>query len=80
MIYLVPVSVLTIGDWLVKSVKAGKKIIKPNWEGLSEEELRIIRKNVKGKVLVKYGLPFTPSFLIGFLAMLILFYFRINFF
>ena len=79
MIHLVSVSTLTIGDWLVKPVKAGRSIIKPNWEGLSEEELKIIRKNVKGKVLVKYGLQFTPSFLIGFIVMLIIFYFNINF-
>jgi Flp pilus assembly protein protease CpaA len=80
MIHSVPISVLTIGDWIVKSVDVGRKKIKPNWEGLSEEELKIIRKNVRGKVLVKYGIPFTPSFLLGFLAMLAFFYLKINFF
>jgi len=76
----VSVSMLTIGDWLVRPVKVGKNKIKPNWEGLSGEELKLIQKNIKGKVLVKYGLPFTPSFLFGFLAMLYLFYFKPNLF
>jgi len=80
MIHSVSVSMLTIGDWLVRSVRAGRKRIKPNWEGLSEGELQIIQKNVQGKVLVKYGIPFTPSFLLGFLAMLALFYLKINLF
>jgi Flp pilus assembly protein protease CpaA len=76
MIHLVPVSMLTIGDWLVKPVIAGRKIIKPNWEGLSEEELNLIQKRVHGRVLVKYGIPFTPSFLFGFLGLLLLVYFN----
>ena len=80
MVHSVPVSRLTIGDWLVKSIRAGRSIIKPNWEGLSEEELKIIQKNVHGKALVKYGIPFTPSFLLGFLAMLAFFYFKLNLF
>jgi Flp pilus assembly protein protease CpaA len=80
MIHFVPVSMLTIGDWLVKPIKAGRKKVRPNWEGLSEDELKMIRENVSGKVLVKYGIPFTPSFLLGFLAMLYWIYFKINFF
>lgn len=65
MIKSVPAKQLTIGDWLYKSVKIGKKTIKPNWEGLNEEELTILRKTKK-KILVKEGIPFTPSFLIAF--------------
>lgn len=67
---------LTIGDWLVENVKVGKKIIKPNWEGLSEEELGII---VRGKsknsfVMTKQGIPFTPAFLLGLLITIIFLY------
>ena len=77
---LVSVNFLTIGDWLVKPVKAGRIKIRPDWEGLSEEDLKKIQKNVRGKILVKYGIPFTPSFLIGFIGMLALFLFKIDFF
>jgi len=80
MTHLVPVSMLTIGDWLVRSVRVGNRKIKPNWEGLSEQELIVIQKKFKGKVWVKYGIPFTPSFLLGFLAMLGWIYFKINLF
>lgn len=60
---------LTLGDWLYKKVKVGRKIIKPDWEGLSEKELKIL-KNYKGKVLVKEGIPFTPAFLISFIILI----------
>ena len=68
MIKLVSSRDLTNGDWLYKEVKVGKKIIKPNWEGLDEKELAVLQKT-KRKVLVKEGIPFTPSFLIAFLAL-----------
>lgn len=71
---LVSVGELTIGDWLVKPVKVGKRIIKPNWEGLSERELEIIQKNYKGKVLVRNGIPFVPAFLVALVLMIVLFY------
>lgn len=60
---------LTIGDWLYKPVKIGKKTIKPNWEGLSERELAILRKSKK-KILVKEGIPFTPAFLFALIGLL----------
>jgi len=67
-------SELTFGDWIAKPIKAGKKIIKPNWEGLSEEEVELIRKFCKKKVLIKNGIPFTPAFLLAFLATIIFLY------
>ena len=62
---------VTEGDWLYKNVKIGNKLIKANWEGLSKEELALIKKNKK-KVKIKYGIPFTPSFLFGFVGLLFL--------
>lgn len=62
---------LTIGDWLAVSIKVKGRKIKPYWEGLSESELKFIQKHYKKKVLVKYGIPFTPAFLIGFIFLLI---------
>ncbi len=67
---LVSVDRLTIGDWLVKSLKIKGKTIKPNWEGLSEKELLFIQKNYKKKVLIKYGIPFMPAFLFAFLILI----------
>jgi len=70
---LVSVKELTVGDWIVNPIKAKNKIIKPYWEGLSEEELKFIQKHYKKKVLVRYGIPFTPSFLIAFVLLVLYF-------
>ena len=60
---------LVLGDWLYREVKVGRKKVKPNWEGLSEEDLEILKK-YRGKVLVKEGIPFTPSFLFAFIILI----------
>jgi len=77
MIKRIDVKDLTIGDWLAEDVKVGRKVIKEYWEGISEEELMLIRKHKK-KVLVKYGIPFTPTFLFAFIAMMIIFKYNLN--
>jgi len=69
MIKLLAPKQLTEGDWLVKPVKIGKKIIKPKTEGLTVQDIAIIKK-AKKKVLVKEGMPFVPVFLIAVLASL----------
>ena len=60
---------LTEGDWLYSNVKVGKKIIKANWDGLTKEQIRQIRKNYSS-VKVRYGIPFSPAFLISFLMLI----------
>ncbi len=69
MIKLVSPKQLTEGDWLAEPVRIGKKIIKPKTEGISIEEIKVIRKARK-KVLVKQGMPFVPVFLIAAIASL----------
>lgn len=65
---------LTIGDWLAEDIKIGNRKIEAAWEGLSEKDLRYLKKNYKEKILVRYGIPFTPSFLIAFLVLVIIKY------
>lgn len=60
---------LTEGDWLYKDVRVGKKRIKASWDGLSKEDIKILQKNKK-EVLIRQGIPFTPTFLISFLILL----------
>jgi len=62
---------ITEGDWLAKDVKIGKKLIKANFEGLTKSQIKIIQKARK-KILIKYGLPFVPVFLIAFILELII--------
>ena len=72
MIKLLPVGMLTEGDWIVKDVIVkNKKICGPKDLGISLEQIKQLKKlNVK-KVLVKEGMPFVPVFLISFVVSLI---------
>jgi Flp pilus assembly protein protease CpaA len=66
MIRKIPGSKLREGDWLVEDVRVGRKVIEANWDGLSLEDIRLLKK--KREVLIKEGLPFVPAFLIAFLG------------
>jgi prepilin signal peptidase PulO-like enzyme (type II secretory pathway) len=76
MVRKVKTSKLTVGDWLYKDVKVGKKLIKANWDGLLEEDIKLLRKNKK-EVLVRYGIQFAPVFLISYLIYFL--FFKLNF-
>ncbi|MBU3913310.1 MAG: prepilin peptidase [Nanoarchaeota archaeon] len=64
---------LAEGDWIYEKVRIGKKIVKPYWEGLSSEELKILRKYGR-RVKIRVGIPFVPGFLIAFLILVYLVY------
>ncbi|HIH17465.1 MAG TPA: prepilin peptidase [Nanoarchaeota archaeon] len=71
MVSLVHPKDLALGDWLAREVRAGGKVVKPTWEGLSKKELEFLQR-AKKKVLVKYGIPFVPAFLLTLLATILL--------
>ncbi len=62
---------VTQGDWLYKDIFIKGRKIKLDWQGVSRRELGMIKKSKK-KILIKYGIPFTPSFLLGFVGLLFL--------
>ena len=62
---------LTVGDWLYKDVKIGKRLIRVNWNGLSEKDILLLKKRGR-KIKVRYGIPYAPVFLLGFLTLAIL--------
>ena len=64
---------LTVGDWLYQDVRIGKRTIKANWEGLSDKEIKLIKKHKKS-VLIKQGIPFVPVFLNSFLVLIYLYF------
>ena len=68
MIKAVNPSQVTEGDWLYEDILVGGKKIKSNWEGVSSRELSLIKKKCRKKILVKFGIPFTPAFLFAFVA------------
>ena len=77
MIKKVKFSELVEGDWLYKDVKIGKQLIKAKWDGLSKEEIKLLRKKKKS-VLIRQGIPFIPVFLIAFLILIYIWYYKIN--
>jgi len=60
---------LAEGDWLMENVRIGKKTIKPSVDGLSKNDIILIKKANK-KVLIKDGIPFVPAILIAILISL----------
>ena len=66
MIRVVSGKELREGDWLVDDVKVKGKTIKADWDGLSLEDIELLKG--KKRVKIKDGLPFVPAFLIAFLG------------
>jgi|SRR3989344_979743 len=54
------------GDWLAQDVVVGNKIIKAKWDGVSNEEIELM-KNLKS-IKIKDGMPFVPAFFIAFIS------------
>ncbi|MFW5846987.1 MAG: prepilin peptidase [Nanoarchaeota archaeon] len=78
MIKRISIGNLTIGDWLYKDLRIGKnKIVKAGWEGLSEKEIKILKKKFgnKKKILIRQGIPYIPVFLISYLALICIWFF-----
>jgi hypothetical protein len=63
---------VTLGDWLYRDTIIDGKRLKTNWEGISSRQLAWIRR-CNRRILIKYGIPFTPSFLIAFVVLILLF-------
>lgn len=72
MVKLVSPAKITEGDWLYKDIVVSGKKIKSQWCGISDKELKLIKTKYKKKVLIKYGIPFTPSFLFALIGLLFL--------
>jgi Flp pilus assembly protein protease CpaA len=69
----VDVKKLTEGDWLYQDVKIRGKVIKANWDGLTKEEI-VLLKSYKKNIKIKQGIPFTPAFLFAFIFIIYLRY------
>lgn len=69
-------SVVTEGDWVAQDIfVGGKRISGPKDLGITKEQLvklqKLGRQGKIKKVLIKYGIPFMPSFLMGLIAALL---------
>lgn len=61
---------VTEGDWLYEDIIVNGKKIKSSWEGLSKSDLSLIKNHYNKKVIIKQGIPFTPSFLFGLVLLI----------
>ncbi|MCR4327361.1 MAG: prepilin peptidase [Nanoarchaeota archaeon] len=69
MVKVVPYSKITPGDWLYEDVRVKGRTIRATWDGLSQEEIKLLKG--KSKVKLRYGIVFAPVFFISFLAFVV---------
>jgi Flp pilus assembly protein protease CpaA len=63
-----PVGKLTEGDWIAEDIiKKGKKVFARKNTGVTKDQIELLKKNRIKDVLVKEGIPFVPSFFLGWL-------------
>ncbi len=73
MLKTVPISTLTIGDWVAKEVRVKNKVIAgPKDLGLTKEQIETLKKLKVKQVQIKVGIPFVPSFLIAYVLTLLI--------
>ncbi|MEK6928482.1 MAG: prepilin peptidase [Nanoarchaeota archaeon] len=77
MIKIVPANRVGIGDWLEKDIVISGRKIRKSVHGLSKEDVKAIRKSGK-RVMIKYGVPFVPAFLITHIVMVSFYLFLKN--
>ena len=53
---------ITPGDVIVEKIKVGNITISPKVGGLSEEEIKLLKKSKIKKIKIKKGIPFVPVF------------------
>jgi len=69
----IPTTKLTEGDWVEKNIyKNNKLIYKINPYGINKKQINQLKKLKIKQVLIKEGIPFIPSFLLGTIITLIL--------
>jgi len=72
MLKIIPINKLTEGDWIAKDIKHKNKIIYNSKSiGVTKKQIKLIKKLKIKRILVKYGIPFIPSFLIAVIISLI---------
>ena len=70
LIKIYPVGKLTEGDWIQKDVRVkGKLICGPKNLGITNKQIAQLKRLKVKQVVVKEGIPFVPSFLLGFVLL-----------
>lgn len=67
----VKVGKLVPGDWTAEAIKKNGKLICNKKDVLDEEQIKLLKRFKIKSVLIKEGIPFVPSFFLGFVFSLI---------
>lgn len=71
MFKVIPIAKLTEGDWIAEDIRLnGKLFYSKKSLGVENSQIEYLKKHGVKKVLIKEGVPFVPSFLIGLLITL----------
>jgi hypothetical protein len=72
MVKEVPPSYVTEGDWIDKEIRhKGKYVCGPKDLGITKKQIALLKKYKIKKIPVKYGIPFIPCFLLGYITTLV---------
>lgn len=72
MIKSIKVEDLTEGDWIIKNIYYKKRLLyNKKSPGVTKNQIRLMKKYKIKKVIIKEGIPFTPTFLIALIVSLI---------
>lgn len=72
LIKTIPLSKVTVGDWIVEDVVLdGTRVCGPKDLGISQKQIRTLKDHDVKSLKVKYGIPFIPGFLLGYVTILI---------
>jgi len=61
------------GDWIMKDIKVGRKMVKKTVHGLTKKDILILRRSGRN-VEIRDGVPFTISFLLAIMLFFSLFF------
>ena len=72
MIKRILINKLTEGDWIIENIYYKKRLLyNKNNPGITNDEIKLLKKYSIKTVIIKEGLPFIPSFLIALIISLI---------
>jgi len=66
------VSRLDEGDWILKDIRIGKKLVTKKPTGLSKEDIKVLQLSGLKTIKIKDGIPFLVSFFLAFIITLVI--------
>lgn len=72
MIKTIPIRALTEGEWIVEDIIIdGKRICGPKDLGITNKQIKELKKHNVRRIKIKEGIPFIPGFLLGYILIMV---------